>query len=251
MQIIVALMLAVATVLVSGCHPSPSTSTAALPLPEPTGPVALSQVDLGASILAGVENALQAISLHDRIAAANDVGQALAFATQLPDQPSRLLPAEPITPAPAPPSDAAGIPDARPQARMTAFGAQVRLTSASAEIGSGNLQAAAADLHAIENGVPARLLPADLPLLRAAASLDLARDAAASGRTPELRTQLRCARLALDADAGGQVAAARALAVSIARTLGQPQRLATILPYQLSLWVGQVAEWAGSDRWDG
>jgi hypothetical protein len=201
---------------------------------------------VGDSLLAEVDNARLAIELRDRVAAANDVGQALAFARQLTNQSSKLLLSEPliIEPGKSSVSGTAVI-----HARMTAFGALVKLGSAQAELDS-NLEAADADLHAIQWGIPGQLIPRNLPLLRAAASLDMARSAVSMGRTLALRTQLLTAQLALSAYAEpGHLAEAKALAADIGHTLSQASTLGTLPPNQVSLWLGKVVEWEGSDRW--
>jgi hypothetical protein len=244
-----AVLLALA-MLLAGCArrpaPQPLPVTGAGAAPATT--VALSQVDVGASMLAGVENARQAIAFGDRIAGANDLGQAQGFAMQLTNHSSRLIPSEP-TILGTRRSAGTSAPD-RPRARLTVFGVQVRLTSASAELTTGDFAAADADLRAVQDSIPDRLIPGDLPLLRAAASLDLARSAAFSGLIPELRTQLLCAQRALSSYTGpAHVAEAKALAALIERRLASGGTLTMMLPYQLSLWLGRVVELAGSDRW--
>jgi hypothetical protein len=189
-----------------------------------------------------------AIELRDPVAAANDVGQALAFARRLPDRPSKLLLSEPHIIEPGNPSSASGT--AVSHARMTAFDAQVKLVSAQAELDGNNLQAADTDLHAVQTGVPSQLIAGDLALLRAAASLEMARNAVPEGRIPELRTQLLTAQLALSGYAGpGHIAESKAMATAIGQTLGQGSALDTIRPYQVSLWLGKVVAWSGTDRW--
>ena len=189
-----------------------------------------------------------AIELRDPVAAANDVGQALAFARQLPNWISKLLLSEPPIIEPANPSSVSGA--AVSHTRMTAFDSQVKLVSAQAELDNNNLQAADADLNAIHTGIPEQLIPSDLPLLSAAASLEKARTAVPEGRILELRTQLLTAQLALSAYAGPRhVAESKAMAAAIAQTLRQGSTLGTIRPYQINLWLGKIVAWAGSDRW--
>jgi predicted small lipoprotein YifL len=204
-----------------GMAPAPaSTST------PPPPPVALSQSNLGFTVLAEVDNAQQAIELRDAIAADNDLGQALAFATEMIDH-RRQSPAV-----------------------LTSFAVRVRLMSAKALLTDGNLSGADAELNGVRDQVPRRLLPQDLPLLRAAASLVLARGAVITGGTPRLRTQLQCAQDALDAyDAAGHLEAARDLASTLHRALANPTVLRTLLPYQLSQWLGKVTVLAGTNRW--
>src|SRR5579883_2046086 len=50
--------------------------------------------DVGLAMLAGVDNARQALAAHDRLAAFNDVDHALASARQLAGQSSALFPDE-------------------------------------------------------------------------------------------------------------------------------------------------------------
>jgi hypothetical protein len=142
-------------VLLAGCYRSPEAPEAQAPwlaVAPPIAPVSLSEVDLGNSLLAEVDNARLAIELRDPVAAANDVGQALAFARQLPNRISKLLLSEPPIIEPANPASVSGA--AVSHARMTAFDAQVKLVSAQAELDGNNLQAADADLHAIQTGIP-------------------------------------------------------------------------------------------------
>jgi hypothetical protein len=130
---------------------------------------------------------------------------------------------------------------------LTALGALAKLTSAQAELDGSHLEAADADLLNIQSGISQGLIPSDLLLLRAAASLDLARIDAFSGQTPDLRTQLLCAQYALTTYSGpAHVAEAKALAAVIGQSLAQAS---TMLSYQPSSWLGEVVEWAGTDRW--
>jgi hypothetical protein len=41
-----------------------------------------------------------------------------------------------------------------------------------------------------------------------------------------------------------------ALASALDRALADQAQLHTLLPYQVSIWLGTVAQLAGSDRWD-
>jgi hypothetical protein len=205
-------------------------------------------VDLGASLLAAVDNARLALVLRDPIAASNDVGQALSFARQLPNRPSNLIRSEPTSIDHDRTSGAKGTDIYHDP--LTAFRALAELTSAQAELDNSNLEAADADLHDIQDGIRQGLIPNDLPLLRAAASLDLARSAASEGRTSDFKTQLLSAQFALRTYAGpGHVAEAKALAATIGQSLAQARTLDMILPDQLSLWLGKVVEWDGTDRW--
>jgi hypothetical protein len=185
---------------------------------------------MGSSMLAEVDNARVAIHLKDGVAASNDVAQAQYFARRLPDRPSKLLLSE------HPPA-------------MTGSGALVQLGSAQGSLSTGNLEAADSDLRAIQTAISDR---SDQPLLRAAASLDIARSAASEGRAPEITTQLLTAQMALNANAEpGSAAGAKALAEAIGKALNQASvSSGVILPNQVSLWLGQVVEWAGGARGD-
>ncbi|MGH7121547.1 MAG: hypothetical protein ACREFP_21575 [Acetobacteraceae bacterium] len=235
-----------ATVLLAACARHPSEPVSALASPTSAPPAALSQRDPGASMLAAIDNAQEAITLHDAIAAGNDVGQALAFAQQMIDQISAILPSEP-------PSDRSSSSGGNGAGRLTAllrsFAVRVKLTSAQALLTIGNLAGADAELSAVQSQVPSRLLPQDLSLLRAAASLDLAGEDASLG-IPQLRTQLLCTQVALRAYRGpGHIEDAMALASTLDHALANPPVLRALLPYQLSLWLSSVTEWAGSARW--
>lgn len=235
-----------AIVLLAACARYPSASVPALAAPALAPPVALSQRDLGASVLAAIDNAQEAIALRDAIAAGNDVGQALAFARQLIDQVPTIFP-------PEPPSNQGRSFERNSAGRLTAllrpFAIRVRLISAQALLTNGNLAGADAELSAIQKTVPSRLYPQDLSLLRAAASLDLARKDASMG-IPQLRTQLLCVQVALRAyDGPRHDEDAMALASTLERALSNPIVLRALLPYQLSLWLADVTELAGSVRW--
>jgi hypothetical protein len=191
--------------------------------------VPLSQQDLGVSMLALVDNARFAIARRDVVAAVNDVSEAQSLARNLPIQPSKLIP----------PKEANGVTD---------FDALVQLNSSRAELGKLRFKSADADLRRIQKGIPRAAVPRTLPLLSAAASLDLARTAAINGRTGDLKTQLMTARHFLRQYAGSQHPAARRLAAQIGKLLAQRRRSA-VLPYRLSDWASQVCGWAGSERW--
>jgi hypothetical protein len=232
--------------LFSGCHRSPPGEVPSVIDQAPVADIPLSQVDLGASVLAAVDNARVAIEMRDRVAAYNDVDEAVAFARQLVNRPSRLLLSEPIAIEPGTSSS----PLAAAHVRITGFDVLVKLASARAELES-NLQAADADLHDIQRGIPEQLIPTDLQLLKAAASLSLSRSAVTQGRTPELTTQLVTAQLALNAYAGpGHIAEAKALAATIGQTLRRTATLDTTPPNQMSIWLGIVVGWAGSESWE-
>jgi hypothetical protein len=170
----------------SGCHRNPAPTAQHMDSVLSINAVPLSQLDLGASLLAAVDNARFAISRRDPVAAANDINEALSFARRLPERPSKLLLSEPRA---IDRHRSSGVgPTPIPYAHLTDFGALVKLTSSQAELGNGNLEGADAELRAIRNGIPQSLIPTDLPLLRAAASLELARSAASQGRTSDLNT---------------------------------------------------------------
>lgn len=238
-----ALLLAEAAVL-SGCYRSPMPHA---PVETSAAPAPLSEVDLGASVLAEVDNARLAIAQHDLISAGNDVHRALLFARQLVDRPSTLFPSETVTTGA--PWTAGVSATGTPHARLTAFGVQVKLATAQAEL-NGGLDQADADLRDIQQDIPKQMIPSNLLLLRAAASLDLARTAAFNGRISDLRTQLLDARVALNAYAeADHMAQARRLAAVIDQSIQRAATLNTLLPAQISLWLSEVVAWAGSDRW--
>jgi hypothetical protein len=127
---------------------------------------------------------------------------------------------------------------------LTSFGAEVVLTSAQSKLEGGDLTGADAILTTIQERTPARLIPADLPLLRADESLGLARIAIASEHAQELKSQLETAAAALDAYQGQAHAAdAHALAQAIDRVLKQPGSLDHMQSDQLDLWSGRVDGW--------
>ena len=241
------LLLAGAT-LIGGCHRNPVTTS-----PPTAGAlsgdfVPLSQMDVGAAVLAEEENARFAISMRDAVAAANDIAQAVSFATQLSDHPSKLIPLEPSNGGR---KRIAGPSDALSQhSPLTDFAALVELTSAQSQLPA-HLRAADTYLRMIQSRVPAKLVSKDLPLLRAAASLDLARIDAFQGRTQDLKTQLLTAQFALRSYVGpAHLAAARALAVTIDEDLASSQVLNAMPPSRVSAWLSQVVQWAGAVRWN-
>lgn len=202
----------------------------------PTGSLVAS--DVGASMLADVDNARAAIAAHDSMAAANDLDQAIGYATRLPDVNSALYSNDAIDPGPR-----AGRITAAPAA-LTSFGTVVELTSAQSAVEAGDLAKGDKDLAIIERRTPARLIPADLPLLRADESLGLARVAIESEHPRELAIQLGIAEAALGAYHGASYAAdARALAVAIRTALKQPGALDHLQTEQLDLWSKRVDGW--------
>lgn len=134
--------------LLSGCQRSPVVQPAQPASVSRLGLVPLSQIDLGATLLAEVENARVALDAGDPVAASNDVAQALSFAMQLPNQPSNLIRSGPMS----------------NDAPVTAFGVEVELSSAQAQL-PGDLKAADAHLRNIQDGIPQGSIPADLALL--------------------------------------------------------------------------------------
>ncbi|MGH8143716.1 MAG: hypothetical protein ACREU2_14510 [Steroidobacteraceae bacterium] len=214
--------------------------------PPPAAPVALSQRDLGASTLAAIDNAREAIGLHDAVAAGNDLSQALGFAQQMSAHYSPHLPAQATNDSDRPPGDNGS---GQPAALLSSYEVRVRLLSAQALLAEGDTAGTDAELSALQHRVPNRLIPRNLSLLRAAASLDLARDAASAG-IPQVRTQLLCAQAALRAyDGPGHTKDAMALASTLGQALSNPTALSVLLPYQVSVWLGRVIEWTGSTRW--
>ena len=159
-------LLCVEAMLLSGCHRDvPGQAPRVIGAP-PIADRLLSQVGVGDSLLAEVDNARLAIELRDRVAAYNDVSEALDFARQLTNRPSKLLLSGALPSEPGNPSGVSHM--AVSPIRMTAFDALVKLGSARAEL-ENNLETADADLHAIQIGIPGQLIPSDLQLLRAAA----------------------------------------------------------------------------------
>ncbi|HWG76326.1 MAG TPA: hypothetical protein VN660_05980 [Steroidobacteraceae bacterium] len=186
-------------------------------------------------MLAAVYDARQAIGLHDPIAAYNDISQALDAGRQAVDQGTVEQGTQSLT------------------ALLESFPVQAKLLSAQAQLTAGKVAAADALLVGIENLIPARLMPGNLSLREAAASLELARQAASLG-TPQLRTQLLCAVAALrgalrDHPGTAHVQEAMALAAALDRTLANPAQLRTLLPEQVSIWLATVTQMMGTDRW--
>lgn len=231
--------------LLPGCARQSSAPVPAA-LTAPATPAGPAQSDLGASMLAAIDNARAAIALHDAVAADNDVAQALGLANQAINQVSAILPPQAMSAA----SRSTAHTDARSlTAVLGTFSVRVDLSSVQTLLTAGDISDADSALSALERKVPADLIPQDLPLLRAEASLDRALEAASLG-TLQLRTQLLCARAALLAYRGpAHVEDARALASKLDGVLADPARLRTLLPYQVSVWLGTLAGWAGRDRW--
>lgn len=186
-------------------------------------------------MLAAVYDARQAIGLHDPIAAYNDISQALDAGRQAVDQGTVEQGTQSLT------------------ALLESIPVQAKLLSAQAMLTAGKVATADALLVGIEDLIPARLMPRNLPLREAAASLELARRAASLG-TPQLRTQLLCAvaalRGALRAHPGSaHVQEAMALVAALDRTLADPAQLRTLLPEQVSIWLATVTQLTERDRW--
>ena len=244
--LLVWLLALICSAALPGCVRQSAAPAAPAAVTAPASPVGLAQSDLGASMLAAIENARAAIALHDAVAADIDVVQALGFADQAINRVSAILPPQDMS--------AAGRSTARADARsLTAvlgtFPVRVRLSSVQTLLTAGDLADADHLLGVLEREVPDGLIPQDLSLLQAGASLDRARQAASLGTT-QLRTQLLCARAALLAYRGPEhVEDARALASTLDAVLADPTRLRTLLPYQVSPWLGVLAGWAGRDRW--
>ncbi|HEY1752513.1 MAG TPA: hypothetical protein VGG29_14740 [Caulobacteraceae bacterium] len=165
--------------------------------------------------------------------------------------------------SPAPPvAQAAGPPPAAPKPAtaahtragppaLTAFDLQVRLTTAQAKLEMHDARGADAVLAAIRAGTPARLVPADLPLVRADESLALALTAISTERASELRTQLANAAAALAAyggashsagarSAGAHSAEALALAATIDAAARSPSALTSVRPDLVSSWMDRI-----------
>jgi len=186
----------------------------------------LAALDSGASLLADVDNARTAIAGGDAMAAANDLIQASSLAVSLPD--------------------AAPDPHTRPPkpTALSAFEAEVMLTTARSRLERGELAGADAELAAVQQRVSPRLPSVDLPLLRADQSLGLARVAVQGQHPAELKTQLLTAETSLDTYRGQPHAAdATALAAAIDRTLKRPGALGRLQPDRLDAWSGRVDGW--------
>jgi hypothetical protein len=228
----------IAVALLAACHHPKDRPSAVVDADPPAA--SLTAQDTGAAMLADVDNARAAIAARDSMAATNDLDQAVAYAVKLPDVTSNLYPNEAVIPD-------RRVAHAGPVAAppLTAFDAEVTLTSAQSELAVGDLAGADAQLTVVQRRTPPRLVPADLPLLRADESLGLARIAVESEHAGELKTQLEIAEAALDAYRGRPHAAdAKALAAAIDRTLKQPGSLDRLQSDQLDLWSGLVDGWA-------
>jgi hypothetical protein len=185
----------------------------------------LAALDSGATMLADVDIARAAVADRDAMAAANDLIQASAFAVHLPDSGS----ARPGQTTPA---------------SLSAFEAEVMLTTAQSRLELGDLAGADAALAAIQQRMPSPQASVDMPLLRADQSLDLALIAVDSEHTGELRTQLTIAAASLDAYRGSPHAAdAAAVATAIEATLKQPGALGRLEPDRLDAWLDRVDGW--------
>jgi hypothetical protein len=193
------------------------------------------QVDVGLAMLAATENARVAIGLGDAVAAANDLHRARAYAMQLPDRVSVLFPAQG---APASPSASA----------LSAFDVQANLLKAATLLEDRDLQTAATALSAVERGIPARLVPESLPLLRARQDLELARTAVVEGHRTELMTHLLGAQRALDVFAGAPRERARALAGTFGSVARSPTDLGQLRPDKISVCWGLVDGWPASPQ---
>ena len=235
--------LLLAALIVTGCTRAPSVPAAAQ-APTPVLPSALSQRDPGASLLAAIENARQAINWHDLLAAGGDLNQALGFAQEVLSQINTSLPALQPAGAASDPGPPAAL-----SATLRSPVVEARLLTAKAKLGTGDAPGAVADLEVIQRQVPADRLPRTFALLRAAASLELAKAAASLG-LPRLQTQLHCAQVALLAYQGpAHLEDARALAMTFGRYLADERMRRLLLPEELSIWQGMIAQWAGSDHW--
>lgn len=233
--------------LLAGCHHH-SVGVILRPANVPSVDLPLSQVDLGASVLAEVENARLAIIAKDLVAASNDIAAAKSFAAQLPYRPSKLILPDPARAGRNRSSAPGGI--YRFHAPLTDFETFVELVSAQADL-LGNSEAADSHLRNIQMGIRQDLVPHTLLLLRAAANLDRARVDALKGQTLDLRTQLRGAQTALSSYSGpAHVTEAKALAATIDQALSQARTINTMLPYRPGAWLTEVVQWAGAERWN-
>lgn len=230
-------ILASAVLVACTRHSTSAVSMRSTGIETPTG---RAQCDIGSSILASIDDARQAIGFRDPLAAGNDVSQALALARKSIDE---FVPA---CSAGGSGSLAAGNAAQSLTALLGSFPARVRLVSAQTLLTEGDVADADAILRALQNRVPPRLIPQKMPLLEVAASLERARQAAAFG-TPQLRTQLSCALAALNSYSGpAELTETTALASTLDRTLASRTQLHTLLPNQVSIWLGTVAQWTNS-----
>ena len=134
---------------------------------------------------------------------------------------------------------------------LGSFPVRVRLISAHTRLTNGDVAGADAVLMALQKQVPPRLIPQKMPLLEAAAALEQAKQAAAFV-TPQLRTQLLCARAALQSYRGSaELTNSRALASTLDRAIENRAQLATLLPDQVGIWLGAVAQWTNSRPSEG
>ncbi|HUO12125.1 MAG TPA: hypothetical protein VMU37_05150 [Caulobacteraceae bacterium] len=183
--------------------------------------------DVGAAMLADVENARLAIAQGQQLAAANDLGLGLAHSQQLAGAASPLFP-ETITAKPP---------------RLSRFAAQVRLESADTALQLGDVGGADQDLAAIQSGATPGPSLASLPLLRAHESLTLAEDAVGGDQPSERADQIATAQSALRSYAGARRADAQALAAEIAKTVAQPGGANAIPRDRLAVWVARIGAW--------
>ena len=203
------------------------------------GAATLAEQDPGASLLAGVYNARLAIAAADRLDAANDVEDAKVFASQLAGGSSTLF-----ADAPTLPGDRRPAGGRQPPARMTRFEAQVKLVSAGAALANGDLAAADRDLKAVQDAVPPVRVPANLPLLQADESLDVALAAAAGERPANRDYQLANAARQLKAYRGvGNAADVRAMAAEIDAALAGPDAAARLSQAKVQLWSDRIDGW--------
>lgn len=205
------------------------------------GTRSLVEEDLGATLLAGVCNARLAIAAGNRLDAANDVTNARAAAAQLAGQSSALFADAPPVPSQMRAGASGGGP---PPARMTRFEAQVRLMSASAALTNGDLAGADRDLAAIQDAIPANRVPANLPLLQADESLDVALAALVGERPADLSYQLATAARQLKAYRGsGNAAEVKRMAAEIDAALAQPGAPTRLSQAKVQLWSDRIDGW--------
>jgi len=228
--------------LLSGCDRNPLSPTPQRAPPMANGADPSHHLELGAAVLAAVENARNAIALRDPIAATNDIRQALSYAKMLPDRPSRLILA---TSGDIDQASARQGSLTRQSPRcLTDFQALVKLGAARSLLQRGDQRQADVELLAIQTGIPHRPVPIDLPLMQARESLEMAQSAAFTGRVSELRTQLLGAELALNTYAGPRHATeAKKLAFTIGQHLSEFSLLSDKTTNLLPLWSAKVNTW--------
>jgi hypothetical protein len=206
--------------------------------------------------------ARQAIARHDKAAAANAVNEAIGFSDKLGSRATAPIYSELSSVSIVGPIEAAkantGAPAGPPAVKAVAGGytrivldanlARARLLAAKAELASGDLARADADLRAIQNGVVLESVSANLPLVRARENLNLAKTSAQSGNTAAAKSQMQAAQKALAdfarlSPASPHASQAQTLANQIASAAQSADATHPISTAQLDQWWTQIADW--------